>query len=109
MSGDVTPRKPRPTVLVTNDDLARILAGGEMGCGGYTESEPGLPPSFREPAEFTVRLYTPEELLEAARRARKAINDAIGADHQIGEAMTLAQAVTLSKPYDLWKLMGERR
>lgn len=97
------PRKPRPTVLVTNDDLARILAGSAMGCGGYTEIAPDLPPEARKPAEFTVRLYTPMELLEAAGRARKAIADTLGKPG-FGEEMTLAQAASLTRSFDLWEL-----
>lgn len=100
------PRRPRPTVLLTNDDLARILAGSEMGCSGYTEEEP--PPAAREPAEFTVRLYTPEELLEAARRARKAVADATG-NPDAGQEMPIEQAVTLTRRFDLWKLLEGRK
>lgn len=104
------PRKPRPTVLLTNDDLVRILAGSEMGCGGHANEESGLPrqpPFAREPAEFTVRLYTPQELLEAARRARKAAADATG-NPDAGQGMTLEQAAALTRRYDLEKMLEGR-
>lgn len=103
-----SPPRQRPTVLLTNDDLARVLAGSEMGCSGYTEPRPGGSPAAREPAEFMVRLYTPEELLEAARRLRRAAADAT-ANPDVGVEMTLGQAVTLTKQYDLWKMLGDRR
>jgi hypothetical protein len=74
-----------PTILVTRDDLLRILAGSEMGCSGTPEAN-GAP-------RVLIRMYTPDELLEAHRRACE--------DGDTEPSMTRTQAVLLTTPTDL--------
>lgn len=83
----------RPTVLITNGELLRILAGSAMVCGAM------------DGGEIEVRLPTPAEFLAKHREARARIAEQIGKPLDWPEA-TPAEVEQLCEPIDVARLIG---
>ena len=82
-----------PVVLLTNDDVVRILAGSAMGC----ETADGQ--------KVTVRLMTPDEFLAANAKGRKWMEDN---GLRAPEPATRADAERITAPFDLFEIVGRR-
>lgn len=81
--------KSRPVALVTTFDAARILEGHVLGC--QTQHVDAATGAVTHESTTLVRLYRPEELLEANRQARAEIPNP-------PPPMTHEQAVALTRP-----------